>query len=329
MHKISIVIPTYNCAASLEQCLKSIRSQDYPQDLLDLIIIDGFSKDNTRKVASKYGALILDNKGVIHPEGRAIGINRSSGDIVLCLDSDNVLFGNDWLKMMTHPFSESEIVAAEPLYYFANDNDNLITKYCALIGGDDPIIIYLGYNDRYSYLTGRWANAPVEEKDMKDYLKIKFPDPYKIPSLGANGFMVRLAILKQVRYSPFHHIEVAHQIIKNGGYWAKVKTGIIHNHGGSLARFILKKRRRAERRLSKKDNMGYMYPVSKTAMLNLFLKAALVFPIIFDSARAFKKKPSIAWLYHPVIFYSTILVYGYIFILRKITRTNSEKYELS
>ena len=327
MYKISIVIPTFNCASLLRECLRSVRKQNYPQDLLDLIIIDGHSNDNTIEVALKYRARILRNDEVIHPRGRAIGIDHSDGDLILCLDSDNVLSGKDWLLRMTSPFSDPEIAAAEPLYYLSHNSDNLITRYCSLIGGDDPLVSYLGFNDRYSYLTGKWTNTIVKEEDFGDYLKIGFPNPNNIPSLGANGFMVREGILKKVDYDPFYHIGVAHQIIHDGGSWAKVKTGIVHNHGNSLFTFILKKKRRAERRLNRNKGAGYIYPVSRTSIFRLFMKAVLVFPILFDALRAFMKKPDPLWFCHPVFFYSVLCVYGYTFLLRKLSPVRDEEYE--
>ena len=325
MHKISIVIPTYNCAFSLEECLHSVRSQNYPRDLLELIIIDGFSTDSTREVASQYGAIILDNKDITHTSGRAIGIEQSSGELVLCIDSDNVLFGNDWLKKMSLPFLDPDIVAAEPLFYYANDTDNLITRYCALIGADDPIIALLGFHDRYSYLTGKWTEVPVCEKSTEHYLKIDFIDPSNIPSLGANGFLVRRDVLTGVKYNPFYHMDIAHQIIKNGGYWAKVKTGIIHRHAKSIGEYVFKKERRIKRRLKKGQDMGYIYPLKRSAVLKVVLKIVFVVPMFLDTVRAFLRKPTLIWLYHPFFVFATVLIYGYNLTVRRAFKGGDEK----
>lgn len=50
--KISIVTITYNSEAIVEETIKSVISQDYPD--LEYIIIDGGSKDNTLAVVDKY-----------------------------------------------------------------------------------------------------------------------------------------------------------------------------------------------------------------------------------------------------------------------------------
>lgn len=51
---ISIVIPTYNCGNFLNFCLDSIVNQEYSKDLIEILIIDGGSTDNTVETAQKY-----------------------------------------------------------------------------------------------------------------------------------------------------------------------------------------------------------------------------------------------------------------------------------
>ena len=49
---ISIIIATYNAGSTLESCLKSIIAQK--NDLIELLIIDGKSSDNTLKIVNAY-----------------------------------------------------------------------------------------------------------------------------------------------------------------------------------------------------------------------------------------------------------------------------------
>jgi glycosyltransferase involved in cell wall biosynthesis len=326
-HKISIVIPTYNCAAVLAECLESIKMQNYPRELIELIIVDGLSQDNTVNVARQYNAKILINPDSIHPLGRPLGIAASTGDLILCLDSDNIFPDENFLQQMAEPFVDPDIIAAEPLYYLARKNDNLVTKYCALIGGDDPLIPYLGLNDRYSYLTNHWTKVPVDEKFEENYIKVKFLHPDKIPSLGANGFLVRKDALLLTNYNPFYHVNVAHQLIANGhATWAKIKNGIIHKHGESIKKFILKKKRRSERRLNKID-MGYTYPIDKYTLGWILFRGLLILPILYDSIRSYLRKPSYIWILHPIFFYAVITIYANNYLLRYFKKANNYDYE--
>lgn len=87
-YKVSIIIPTYDSAETLEECLKSIRSQSYP--FYEIIIVDSFSNDDTLRIAKNFGAKIIQQKS--NPAyARNIGILNSSGKYLLFIDSDQIL----------------------------------------------------------------------------------------------------------------------------------------------------------------------------------------------------------------------------------------------
>ena len=52
MKKISIVTVCFNCVGTIEQTIKSVISQDYPE--LEYVIIDGASQDGTLDIVNKY-----------------------------------------------------------------------------------------------------------------------------------------------------------------------------------------------------------------------------------------------------------------------------------
>src|SRR6266571_1593942 len=56
---ISTVTPTYNSSAGLSRLLSSIKDQDYPQDAIEMIVVDGGSTDGTIKVAESNGAKVI------------------------------------------------------------------------------------------------------------------------------------------------------------------------------------------------------------------------------------------------------------------------------
>jgi glycosyltransferase involved in cell wall biosynthesis len=47
-HKLSIIVVTYNAAATLQACLDSIYAQSYPN--IELVVIDGNSTDGTQEI---------------------------------------------------------------------------------------------------------------------------------------------------------------------------------------------------------------------------------------------------------------------------------------
>ena len=51
---ISIVIPTLNSERTIEKCLSSIASQNYPKEKVETIIVDGGSSDSTIRKSKSF-----------------------------------------------------------------------------------------------------------------------------------------------------------------------------------------------------------------------------------------------------------------------------------
>jgi glycosyltransferase involved in cell wall biosynthesis len=85
---VSIIVPTFNSAKTLESCLKSIRKQTYA--FLEVLVVDNFSFDGTQALAESYGAQVLPHYGTT-ASARNVGLMNSNGAYVLFLDSDQQL----------------------------------------------------------------------------------------------------------------------------------------------------------------------------------------------------------------------------------------------
>lgn len=89
---VSIIIPTYNEEKHLENTLQAIRNQDYKK--YEVIVSDSRSKDKTRKIAKRYGALVVvDGRNGIGA-GRNFGAKYAKGDILFFVDADTILMPN-------------------------------------------------------------------------------------------------------------------------------------------------------------------------------------------------------------------------------------------
>lgn len=86
--KVSVIVPTYNSGATLEQCLGSIRHQNYSQ--VEVILVDNLSTDATTTIAAQYEARIIPRKST-PASARNLGITNSTGKYVFLVDSDQVL----------------------------------------------------------------------------------------------------------------------------------------------------------------------------------------------------------------------------------------------
>jgi glycosyltransferase involved in cell wall biosynthesis len=82
---VSVIIPTKNSEVTVEKCLKSIKNQTYPN--IEIIVVDNFSRDNTKKIAEDSGATLIEIDARVS-EARNIGIERARGKFILSVDSD-------------------------------------------------------------------------------------------------------------------------------------------------------------------------------------------------------------------------------------------------
>jgi len=86
----SVVVPTFNGAAFIEDCLRSVRSSSLRDH--ELIVVDDGSGDGTADIAKRYADTVIEhriNEG--RHAARCAGIRRARGDIVVQLDQDVVL----------------------------------------------------------------------------------------------------------------------------------------------------------------------------------------------------------------------------------------------
>jgi glycosyltransferase involved in cell wall biosynthesis len=82
---ISIIIPTKDSETTIDRCLKSVKNQTYSN--IEVIVVDGFSKDGTRKIAEGHGVKILES-GARRSKARNIGAEKARGRFLLFVDSD-------------------------------------------------------------------------------------------------------------------------------------------------------------------------------------------------------------------------------------------------
>jgi glycosyltransferase involved in cell wall biosynthesis len=90
--RISIIVPSFNQGAFIEETLLSALEQNYPA--LELIVMDGGSTDNTVDVLRKFGDRIAlwestKDRGQTHAINK--GLARSTGEIWAYLNSDDLL----------------------------------------------------------------------------------------------------------------------------------------------------------------------------------------------------------------------------------------------
>ena len=99
---VSIIVPVYNTAEYVEECLQSILSQSYKK--FELILINDGSTDGSGDICKKYEHfenviyIEIAHQGVV--ESRKIGVEKARGKWVMFVDSDDMLLDDAICKMV-------------------------------------------------------------------------------------------------------------------------------------------------------------------------------------------------------------------------------------
>jgi len=104
--RVTIIVPTYNEADLIESKLDDIARQDYPKELVEVIVIDSASADGTPKKVEKWAHKNPDVKLTLIREpvrrGKASALNHAlkhaSGDVVVITDVDATWTSNTTLS---------------------------------------------------------------------------------------------------------------------------------------------------------------------------------------------------------------------------------------
>jgi glycosyltransferase involved in cell wall biosynthesis len=176
-HSLSIIMPCYNCADTVEEAFDSISQQDFSIPYEVVMVNDG-STDRTATVLRKLAKGNKQLKIIQHPRNlgggaaRNTGIAHSKGSLIYCLDSDNIL----------------------PLNSLAQLVDFLLAKKCDGVGFHHRKF-FSGSSQNFA----RTVSNPIVNRPIK--LKDFFA---KESTLLDNFLFTRKAFLKTKGY-PTHH----------------------------------------------------------------------------------------------------------------------------
>lgn len=116
----SIIIPVYNVQNYLKRCIDSVLCQTFSD--FEIILIDDGSTDNSGNICDCYSkndkrikTIHTENRGPTH--ARKVGANVSSGDYILCLDSDDT-FVEEFLAWAAEDIKKNPLV---PVFVYSNN----------------------------------------------------------------------------------------------------------------------------------------------------------------------------------------------------------------
>jgi len=107
---VTIIMPIRNEADFIERALRSVLDNDYPEDKMEILVVDGMSDDGTREIAAGLSKQdnrikILDNPKQITPAAMNIGIKAARGDLFIRIDG-HVEIPADFISKSIHCLNE-------------------------------------------------------------------------------------------------------------------------------------------------------------------------------------------------------------------------------
>ena len=99
---VSVVIPARNEEDHIARCLDSILANDYPADKLEILVIDGRSRDDSRDIVQTYtlhhdNIQLLDNPEHIAAAAMNLGIQHAHGEIIIRADA-HTIYASDYVR---------------------------------------------------------------------------------------------------------------------------------------------------------------------------------------------------------------------------------------
>lgn len=144
--RISIVTPSYNQGQFIEETIRSVLLQGYPN--LEYIIIDGGSTDNSVEIIKKYEPWLAywvsePDRGQAHAITK--GLERATGDIFNWINSDDSLTPGA-LRIVAEAFGDSHAIAGAVLNFGERGQKTVIANRALdpinMIRGDTGVVFH-------------------------------------------------------------------------------------------------------------------------------------------------------------------------------------------
>lgn len=298
--KVSFIIATLNEIARLPAVVESIRAQEYPRELVEIVVVDGLSDDGTQAYAREAGCVVVDNPRRLAEPGHLLGYAAATGELLVIIAADNILHTPDFVKRIVEPFDDPNVYAAVPRVVSTRD-DNLSTRYIN------------DFTDPFNHFLYGAAAAPITfgrayRVKRRTPSAIVYDFPVERPPLVAiaQGVTVRANAPRREGWEEDDILPIV-DILRAGYDVAYVPGALIEHHTvAGLRNFVDKFGPRIAKRLEDRDQPVWERASSWTrarkvrAYLWPFYAVSVVGPVAAALVGAVRDRRA-TWFYHPVI----------------------------
>lgn len=326
---VSIIIATFNSEKLLPKVLEAVKKQTYPKDKIEILIIDGGSKDKTLKIAKQFGCKVLNNPRTEPVYGKFLGYLTAKGQYIMYLDHDEVIENVDSISIKVRALKRnSKIKAVAVTGYKSPKGYPFINSYINEFGDPFSFFIYRLSKDEIFFSQSMREKYPVfldnefftifnlskiktlpiielvAAASMFDggFLKKSFPETLKRPELLPHYFYLL--------YSKYPYIAIT----KN--------DALIHYSADNLKKYLNKIKWRVKNNIYHVSDMGEsgfsgrnkFQPSLFRLKKYLFIPYAysLILPLLDSISLMISRKKPLYLLHLPLTVYTaTLIVYHY------------------
>lgn len=325
---VSIMIATYNSAWILEKPLKAIQEQSYPHNLIEVLIIDGGSKDNTRLIAERYGCIVLDNPKTDPVSAKLIGMLNAHGKYLMTIDHDEVLANKDSIKNRILAFREHPECKVALLSGYRCPKDYTgLNEYVSEFG--DPFsLFYYRFSAGYKYYYKELAKRSSLKYCDNNYSVFRLDKGTRniILELICLGTLINIEYFRNLIDLKNSKNSITHLLIKmvNNGENSIIMSKndpLDHYSVDSIKKYLPKLRWRVINNIHYSDRaaQGFSGRQEESGSSNIqkylfpFYSISIIFPTL-DSIFLSLSRMNPAFLWHPFlcVYVTGYIVYQYI-----------------
>lgn len=182
LYDFSFVVPVYNCEKYISKCVKSVLSQKYDINKIQIILINDGSTDDSLKICTNFkreNVIIISqkNKGVSF--SRNCGIKKAQGKYIVFLDSDDFVSENYCIELFNYFEKHQEVdLVSTRLVNYINKTVSGHFRYSKIYPKENSIIDIYKNPDLIQTTINICVKNEIAKKVLFD-LNMKFSEDEK------------------------------------------------------------------------------------------------------------------------------------------------------